>query len=79
MLIEVIKEKKLTVIWLARNESNDPVVQTSLKPIYKRYKAIKYTVVVFYSGKQEICGLTGELLKYNRRLFAEREARASGS
>ncbi len=79
MQSEVIKEKKLVCIWLTISESNDPAVQALLKAIYQKYKATKYTVIVFRSGKEELCGLTSELLRYNRRLTAEREVKESRS
>ena len=71
----IIYEKKLVCIWLTRNESVDPTVLASLKPIYQKYNAIKYMVVVFHSGTQEPIDLTSELLRYNRRLLAEKEVK----
>ena len=79
MISEVFEKKKLVCIWLTVSESDDPAVQALLKPIYQKQKAKKYTVVVFRSGKGELCGLTSELLRYNRRLFAEREVKANRS
>lgn len=73
MQIEIIKKNKLVLIWLTGNESDDPKTNAKIKPIIKRYHAQQYTVVVFRSGKQELCALTSELLKYNRQLFAEQE------
>lgn len=76
MQSEILFEKKLVCIWLNRNESADPEVLASLEPIYQKYKSIKYLVVVFRSGSRELIGLTSELLRYNRRLLAEREVEA---
>ena len=73
MKCEIIIEKKLFCIWLNRNESAAPEVPVLLKPLYQKYKAINYTVVVFRSGNQDLLKLSSELLRYNRRLFAERE------
>ena len=76
MQVEVHDEKKLVCIWLAGKETDDPAVQALLRPLFKQYKARKYTAAVFYSGNQDLTALTSELLKYNRRLLAEKEVRA---
>ena len=51
-------------------------IQNVLKPLYKQYRSLKYLVAVFHSGSQNLCEATGELLRYNRRLTAEREVLA---
>ena len=76
MQSEILVKKKLVCIWLTRNESVDPEVLASLEPIYQKYTALNYLVVVFRSGSQELIGVTSELLRYNRRLLAEREVEA---
>ena len=76
MKCEIIIEKKLVCIWLNRDESADPEVLESLEPIYQKFKSINYLVVVFRSGSRELIGVTSELLRYNRRLIAEREVEA---
>ena len=76
MQSEILVKKKLVCIWLTRNESVDPEVLASLEPIYQKYTALNYLVVVFRSGSQELIAVTSELLRYNRRLLAEREVEA---
>ena len=76
MKCEIIIEKKLVCIWLNRDEPADPEELESLEPIYQKFKSINYLVVVFRSGSRELIGLTSELLRYNRRLLAEREVEA---
>ena len=78
MKCEIMIEKKLVCIWLNQNESAAPEVPALLKPIYQKYKAFNYTVVVFRSGSQDLLKLSSELLRYNRRLFAEREEASAG-
>lgn len=75
--IKVHESKRIVCVWLTKNESGDPGVQALMKPLYKQYRSLKYTVAVFRSGTQELSELTGELLKYNRRLLAEREVQAA--
>ena len=77
MQSEILVKKKLVCIWLTRNESVDPEVLASLEPIYQKYTALNYLVVVFRSGSRELIGVTSELLRYNRRLIAEREVEAN--
>lgn len=69
----IYPEKKIVSICLTKAESKNPEVQNSLKPLYKQYRSQKYLVAVFHSGSQNLCEATGELLRYNRRLTAERE------
>ena len=76
MQSEILVKKRIVCIWLTRNESVDPEVLASLEPIYQKYTALNYLVVVFRSGSREVIGLTSELLRYNRRLIAESEVEA---
>ena len=71
--VDIHDDKRIVCVWLAKSESDDPRVQMILEPLYRQYRPQKYTVAVFRSGKQELCGLTSDLLKYNRRLLAEQE------
>ena len=72
----IYPEKKIVSIWLTKAESENTEIQNVLKPLYKQYRSLKYLVAVFHSGSQNLCEATGELLRYNRRLTAEREVLA---
>jgi len=72
MQIDVHEDKKLVCVWLTKDESADE----KLKPLYEKYKQSKYTVAVYRSGDQDLTELTGALLRYNRKLFAQREVQA---
>ena len=77
MQIDVHDDKKLVCIWLSHKESDQmDKTEEHLKTLYKKYKKMKYHVAVFQSGQEDVFELTSELLKYNRRLFAEREVQA---
>lgn len=77
MQIDVHDDKKLVCIWLSHKESNQmEKTEEHLKTLYVKYKKKKYHVAVFQSGQEDVFELTSELLKYNRRLFAEREVQA---
>lgn len=72
----IYPEEKIVSIWLTTAESENTEIQNVLKPLYKQYRSLKYLVAVFHSGSQNLCEATGELLRYNRRLTAEREVLA---
>lgn len=76
MQIDVHDSKKMVCVWLTREESADEVLKEQLKPLYAECKQKKYTVAVYQSGKEDLPDLTSVLLKYNRRLTAEREVKA---
>ena len=76
MQIDIHPEKKLVCIWLTKAESADISAQEQLRPLYDKFRKQKFLVAVFRSGNQKLTDLTSELLRYNRKLFAEREVRA---
>lgn len=82
MEMEVREADKKVLIWLTRAESNSVEMKESLKPIYREFKAKKYLVAVFESGKESLEELTRELLLYNRTRLRElemaKEKKASG-
>ena len=73
MEMNVRDDKKLVEIWLTNAEKIDPVLREGLKEIYAKYKAKKYMVAVFESGKGDLHENTLALLRFNRRRSAERE------
>ena len=75
MQINVREDSRTVELWLTRAERDDPGLRESLKPLYQQYKAQKYLVAVFLSGEEELYPGTRDLLLYNRRKAAEREAR----
>lgn len=72
MEMNVRNDKKLVEIWLTNTEKIDPVLRERLKELYAKYKAKKYTVAVFESGKGDLYGNTRDLLLFNRRRSAEK-------
>lgn len=58
-------------IWLSHEDQSSQDVQERLQNIYRRFAEEKYTVAVFYSGRQDLAEETGALLRYNRRRSAE--------
>lgn len=55
-------------VFYHKNEND--LLQGRLKPLYKKYKEKKYTVAVYYSGKDDLSELTRDLLIYNKRRIA---------
>lgn len=82
MKMEVRDADKKVLIWLTHAESNSVEMKESLKPIYREFKAKKYLVAVFESGKESLEELTRDLLLYNRTRLRElemaKEKKASG-
>lgn len=71
MELNVHDDTKIVEVWLNNAEKNDPGIQTSLKKLYAEYKAKKYLVAVFQSGKAELYQSTRDLLTYNKKHCAE--------
>ncbi len=71
MHIQIHKESRITEVWLTQAEREDPAMQAQLQPLYAQCKAMKYTVAVFLSGKEDIYRSTLDLLSYNKRRLAE--------
>ena len=76
MQIDLHEDKKLVCVWLTKGEAADAAVDEKLKSLYEKYKQRKYAVAVYRSGDQDLTELTGTLLRYNRKLFAQREVQA---
>ena len=66
--MEVIKsnEKKQVEVWLTRAEASCKTVRYGLNPLFAKYKAQGYCVVVFESGKRDLFASTRNLLLTNR-------------
>lgn len=64
-------QKKLIQIWLTKQESQDQSLQSRLKPMYTQWKAKKYLVAVYHSGKEDLYRSTLDLLAYNKKRCAE--------
>ena len=74
MRMEIRDESKIVELWLTREEQDDPAFRESLKPIYQQYKDQNYLVAVFLSGEEDLYQQTRDLLLYNRRRQAEKQA-----
>ena len=66
------QESMMLEIWLTRAEKADPILQKWLKSVYTTYRAKKYLIAVFESGKDDLYESTRNLLLYNRRRGAEK-------
>ena len=76
MQIQVHEDKKIVCVWLTKDESSDAATPARIKNVIAKFRPKKYLVVIFRSGTQELTESTRELLRYNRRLTAEREVLA---
>ena len=73
IVTEVNDVKKIVTIWLTNEEKNDVELRAGLKNLYAEYRAKKYMVAVFSSGTEDLYANTFDMLKYNKRRFAEQE------
>ena len=71
MTINVEDGSRLVEVWLTKAEARDNALREKLAPLYREYKSKKYLVAVYQSGTEELCGLTQDLLRYNRRRSAQ--------
>ena len=76
MQIQVHEDKKIVCVWLTKDESSDAATPSQIKNVIAQFRPKKFLVAVFRSGTQELTESTQELLRYNRRLIAEREVLA---
>ena len=76
MQIQVHEDKKIVCVWLTKDESSDAATSAQIKNVIAQFRPKKYLVVIFRSGTQELTESTRELIRYNRRLTAEREVLA---
>lgn len=71
MEIERDEKKKIISVWLTRAESQDEALQSSMKPMYAKWKQEKYLVAVYHSGREDLYCSTLNLLRYNKKRCAE--------
>ena len=76
MQIQVHEDKRIVCVWLTKDESSDKATPAQTKNVIAQFRPKKYLVVIFRSGTQELTESTRELLRYNRRITAEREVLA---
>ena len=74
--IDIHEDKKLVCIWLTKAESADRDIRNKLAPLYEQYKKQKYLVALYRCGTEDLRESTLALLRYNRKLVAERELQA---
>ena len=61
-------DERILEIWLTNREKENEKLRDSLKPIYDRYKQMKYKVAVFQSGNRDLTDSTAGLLIHNKAL-----------
>ena len=68
MEMNIRNDERIVEIWLTTREKENEKLRDSLKPIYDRYKQMKYKVAVFQSGNRDLTDSTAGLLIHNRAL-----------
>ena len=67
MEININKPDRIAEVWLTNAEHQNPRTQIALTPFFEEYKARKYTVAVFCSGREDLKVKTAHLLRNNRK------------
>ena len=75
MQLNVNEKTKIVQIWMTNDEKTDSRAQAKMKDVCAQYKAKKYLVAVFYSGKNELYPSIRDLLAYNKKRCAEQAVR----
>ncbi len=70
MIWESLREEKLALVWLTREEQRDPAVLAQLDLLYADAAKSKTKVALLQSGE-------GELLAHTKELLANQSAPAS--
>lgn len=65
MEIDVLDKNKIVEIWLTHEDENNTVISEFIKHKISECKRIKYKVVIFHSGNQDLLTCTEGLLKNN--------------
>ena len=82
MIVKQNDRLKIMEIWLTRADQEDTALLECLKPKYAEWKQQGILPVVYRSGTESLFDCTLDLLKYNRKLSAQREvqnAKRSGA
>lgn len=72
--MNVKDDVQIVEIWLSNAEKNDKQLRDSLQVIFDKYRKKKYMVAVFESGSKDLYQGTLDLLVYNRKLSAQKQA-----
>ena len=68
MQVEVDDINKLVIFWLTQTEQKETNTIQNIRSCSSGYKAQKYTVAVFCSGKKDLAHLATELILQNRNI-----------
>lgn len=75
MKIEMDHVHKLTTVWLANGEGEDPQIKEQIRRLTADCKAKKHMMAVYHSGSKNLTDQTSGLLCYNRRRMVQLEGR----
>lgn len=75
IVIRINDNNKIVSLWLAGEDSHTGVLPEEIRNTCDAYRARKYMIAVFRSGKDDLYGNTIAMLKHNRQLTAENEVK----
>jgi len=68
MEMNIRDDERIVEIWLTNREKTNEKLKDLLKPVYDKYREMKYKVAVFQSGSRDLTDSTAGLLLHNRAL-----------
>ena len=68
MEMNIRNDERIVEIWLTNPEKANEKLRDSLKPVFDKYRDMKYKVAVFQSGSRDLADSTAGLLLHNRAL-----------
>ena len=68
MEINIRDDERIVEIWLTNPEKTNEKLRDSLKPVFDKYREMKYKVAVFQSGSRDLTDSMAGLLLHNRAL-----------
>ncbi len=66
---------KIVSLWFAGDENGAEHLPDEVRTMCDEYRARKYMITAFYSGKEDLFENTIAILKHNRKLSAENEVK----
>ena len=73
MTVEVCENPNIVYYWLSQVEKDDAELQSSLTAQHKDWNNKGYRVCTFLSGRENLVGLTKDLLIHNQEIFSSKE------
>ena len=75
IVVRVNDVSRIVSLWFSGEEPDTEHLPENVRTMCDEYRAQKYMIVTFRSGKEDLFENTLAVLKYNRKLTAENEVK----